>query len=95
MLPIFEKKKEEDTYMNRLGVAQKSRPSKFWIRLPLTMAFFAGTLYANFKAWVSPPVQPGSSSRTVSILLPEPFYSMWVFYYILVDIENKNSVLTD
>lgn len=47
---VFEKKSDEDTYINRLGAAKRGSPSTFYLVLILTIAALIGLFYANFRA---------------------------------------------
>lgn len=82
---VFEKKSDEDTYMNRLGAAKQSSPSTFWLTLILLIACLVGMFYCNFKAMglatgaTGPIIKHG-----LAYTLLQPFYSMWAVYYVLL-----------
>lgn len=81
---VFEKKSDEDTYMNRLGAAKKGSPSKFYLVLILTIACLIGIFYCNFKAMGLATGATGIVKYGLAYTFLQPFYSIWAIYYVLL-----------
>lgn len=86
MLPtVFEKKSDEDTYVNRLGAAKRANPSTFYLTILLIVAGLVGMFYCNWRAI---GLATGATSSVVKHGLGytflQPFYSMWAVYYVLL-----------
>jgi len=82
---VFEKKSDEDTYINRLGAAKRGSPSKFYLVLILIIAMIGAFFYFNFTAMgLATGAQKSIVKHGLAYSFLQPFYSIWAIYYVLL-----------
>lgn len=87
---MFEKRHEDDTYMERLGAARKEQPGGLLMTIILILAMFGAFFYFNFTAMGIATGATGSIVKHgLMFSFLQPFYSVWSIYYVLIGSKTR------
>lgn len=87
---MFEKKHEDDTYMQRLGTAKKEQPGGLLTVILVTLAVIVALFYFNFTAMgIATGATGGTLKHGLAYTFLQPFYSLWAIYYVLLGSKVK------
>lgn len=82
---MFEKRHEDDTYVQRLGAAKKEQPGGLLMLIVLILAMIGAFFYFNFTAMGIATGATGSIVKHgLAYTFLQPFYSFWSIYYVLI-----------
>lgn len=88
---MFEKRHEDDTYVQRLGAAKKEQPGGLLMLIVLILAMIGAFFYFNFTAMGIATGATGSIVKHgLAYTFLQPFYSFWSIYYVLIGSSKRN-----